>query len=380
MFRNRWNIITFAGICIGIDLSWLLIAVLLTWTLAVGHFPFAYPGLSHAMYWIMGFWGMLGLFICIVLHEMGHALVAKHFKLPVGQITLFLFGGVAEIKKEPQSPKVEFWVAIAGPIVTAFLIVLLFLCTYVGEKWNWSFMITGITSYLTVINALILFFNLIPAFPLDGGRILRAILWKWKNDLQWATKITTRLGSGFALFLIFFGIFSFVTGNFIGGIWLTILGLFLYRAAMASQTHFYMNKVLQNAKISTFMTKQIETVPPQITVKTLLDEHMYKSHHHLYPVTEQDKLLGYISLQEIKTVPQDQWSTTLVRSIMVPLSKTPTLSSDTHAMKALSVIQEMGVSTLFVVKDSHLEGLITAQDLFKLIYIKIELEGDGATK
>jgi CBS domain-containing protein len=241
-------------------------------------------------------------------------------------------------------------------------------------------MITGITSYLTVVNALILFFNLIPAFPLDGGRILRAILWKCKKDLQWATKITTRIGSAFALFLIFFGLFSFITGNFMGGIWLTILGLFLYRAAIASQTHYYMGKVLQDAKISTFMTKQVETVPPQISVKTLLDEHMYKSHHHLYPVVDQDRLVGYISLQEIKTVSQERWTVTSVQSIMVPLEKTPTVSSETHAMKALSIIQEMEVSTLFVVKDSHLEGLITAQDLFKLIYLKIELEGDEAAK
>ncbi len=378
MFRKRWNIITFAGIRIGVDLSWLLVAILLTWTLAVGHFPFAYPGLSHPMYWLMGLLGMLGLFVCIVLHELGHALVAQHFKLPISQITLFLFGGVAEIKKEPQSPKVEFWVAIAGPIVTALLIVLLFLCTYVGEKLGWSFMITGITSYLTVINALILFFNLIPAFPLDGGRILRAILWKCKNDLQWATKFTTRMGSAFALFLIFFGLFSFVTGNFMGGIWLTILGLFLYRAAIASQTHFYMGKVLQDAKISTFMTRHIETVSPQISVKTLLDEHMYKSHHHLYPVVDQEKLVGYISLQEVKRVPQDQWSSTLVQTVLVPYEKTPTISSDTHAMKALSILQDLETSTLFVVNESHLEGLITAQDLFKLIYLKIELEGEGA--
>lgn len=378
MFRKRWNVITFAGIRIGIDLSWLLIAVLLTWTLAVGHFPFSYPGLAPKMYWLMGFLGMIGLFVCIVLHELGHALVAKYFKLPISQITLFLFGGVAEIKKEPQSPKVEFWVAIAGPIVTCILTAILFAVTYFGQKWNWSFMLTGITSYLTVINMLILFFNLIPAFPLDGGRILRAILWKCKNNLEWATKVTTRLGSGFALFLIFFGLFSFIAGNFIGGIWLTILGLFLYRASFASQTQFYIGQTLRDAKISSFMTKQIETVPPQITVQTLLDEHMYKSHHHLYPVVEQDKFLGYVSLQEIKTISQDRWGLTSVESIMVPLSKSPTIPLDIHAMKALSIIQELDVSTLFVIQGSHLEGLVTSQDLFKLIYLKIELEGGNS--
>src|SRR3989339_2024126 len=164
MFSKRFNFMTIAGIKIGIDLSWLFIAILLSWTLAAGHFPFAYPGHSIGLYWFMGVLGMLGLFACIVLHELGHAFVAKHFKLPISQITLFLFGGVAEIKKEPTSPKVEFLVAIAGPIVTLALTFLLFFTTYFGTQFGWSFILIGITSYLTTINLLILFFNLVPAF------------------------------------------------------------------------------------------------------------------------------------------------------------------------------------------------------------------------
>ena len=222
MFTKRFNFIRIAGINIGIDLSWLFIAILLSWTLAAGHFPFVFPGLPHSTYWFLGIVGMLGLFVCVVLHELGHALVAKHYKVPIDQITLFLFGGVAEIKKEPPTPKIEFLIAIAGPIVTFILAGLLLAASYFGELWHWSFMITGITSYLAFINILILVFNMIPAFPLDGGRILRAILWKCKNDLSWATKIATRIGSCFAFFLIFFGIFTFISGNFLGGIWLTI--------------------------------------------------------------------------------------------------------------------------------------------------------------
>ena len=368
---------TVGGIHIGIDLSWLFIAVLLSWTLAIGHFPFAYPGHSASVYWVMGVAGMLGLFACIVLHELGHAFVAKHYKLPISQITLFLFGGVAELKKEPTSPKVELLVAIGGPIVTLVLASLLFIFTYLGTIWHWHFMILGVTSYLATINFLILIFNLIPAFPLDGGRILRAILWQAKDNLAWATKVTTRLGSGFGFFLLFFGIFSFIIGNLLGGMWLVILGLFLQRAASASQMQFYVGRELKNEKVAKFMTTGVESVSPDMSIAELLKEHFYKSHHHLYPVTNEEKLLGYISLSEIKTLSQDKWDTTSVRSLLVPLSKCVTVSPQTNALEALTLMQEAeGHPTLLVVEGSKLVGLLTSQDLFRLIALKIELESE----
>ncbi len=376
MFNKRFNFITVGGIHIGIDLSWLVIAILLSWTLAAGHFPFVYPGHSLGVYWLMGVVGMLGLFICIVLHELGHAFVAKHFKLPITQITLFLFGGVAEIKKEPTSPRVEFLVAIAGPIVTLVLCCLLFFCTYFGTILGWSFMITGITNYLTTINLLILLFNLVPAFPLDGGRILRSILWNWKNNLAWATKVTTRMGAGFGLFLLFFGIFSFITGNLLGGVWLVILGLFLQRASTSSQTQFYVGQELRDEQVSKFMTKNIESVSPNITISKLLGEHMYISHHHLYPVTDKNKLIGYISLQEIREIAQEAWDTTPVSSFLVPLASCSTVTPQTNALEALNLMQEANSPTLLVVEGESLVGLLTSQDLFKIISLKINLEDE----
>ena len=214
MFTKRFNFLTVAGIKIGIDISWLFIAILLSWTLASGHFPYYYPNLSTSTYWLMGVVGMLGLFVCVVLHELGHAMVAKHYKLPISQITLFIFGGVAEIKKEPQSPKVEFLMAIAGPIVSIIIALAMYYLTEVGNLLGWPVFVTGVTNYLAIVNAIIVIFNLIPAFPLDGGRVFRALLWWWKKNLSWATKISTRLGWGFGSILIFFGIFSFITGNF----------------------------------------------------------------------------------------------------------------------------------------------------------------------
>lgn len=377
MFGRRFNLFTFAGIRIGIDLSWFFIAVLLSWTLAYGYFPYNYPNLPVETYWAMGIIGMLGLFVCVILHELGHAMVAKHYKLPISQITLFIFGGVAEIKQEPKSPKVEFLMAIAGPIVSVVLFVGLYLLTLIGDLYAWPVVVRGVTKYLTLINAVIVIFNMIPAFPLDGGRVFRAILWHWKKNLNWATQIVTRMGSAFGFILIFLGIFSFIGGNFIGGIWFAILGLFLQKAASSSRTQYVVGKALKGEKVEKFMTADPDAVPAGISVKQFIDKYVYRSHHHLYPVTEDGKLVGYISLKEAKSITSSQWPKTLVKKVMVPRSRFKTVAPETSALAALNLMNETEVTALLVVKGNSLAGIITAQDLFKVILVKLDLEEHG---
>jgi len=376
MFSKRLNILTFAGIKIGIDISWIFIAVLLSWTLAAGYFPFRYPHLSHGMYWLMGILGMLGLFVCIVLHELGHALVAKHYKLPIAHITLFLFGGVAEIKKEPTRPKVEFLMAIAGPIVSIVLVILLYVFSFVSEKSGWPIVITGVSKYLAIINLIIVIFNLIPAFPLDGGRVFRSLLWWWKKDYNWATRIATRVGSSFGFILIFLGIFFLITGNLLAGIWFAILGWFLNRAALSSRNQMMIGKELKSEKVSTFMTKNPISVQPDITIQEFVEDYVYTSHHHLYPVTEKEKLIGYISLNEIKSVPKDKWEKTTVEKAMVPRTQFQTVSPSSSAFEALNLLQQSAIPTLLVVEGNRLVGILTAQSLFKVISLKLELDGE----
>lgn len=375
MFQKRFHILTFAGIPIGIHASWFFIAIFLTWTLAAGHFPYLYPGLPVNSYWTMGLSGMLGLFICIILHELGHALVAKHYKLPVAQITLFIFGGIAELKKEPKSPLVEFLVAIAGPIVSIVLAMFFYMIAQLGDQNKWPLLITGVTYYLALINTLIVLFNLVPAFPLDGGRILRSILWGWKKDLRWATKVTTLMGSGFGFFLLFFGIFSLITGNFVVGVWFIILGLFLQRTAMVCQSQFYVGQELKEEKVSKFMKTNLDSVSPDITIKDLIDHHVYQSHHHLYPITQNDRLIGYITLQEIKSVPMQDWDVTLVKNFTQPLLKEQIVSPHTNALVALEQINLAPFPTLFVLDKERFIGILTAQDLLKLVSLKLALEG-----
>jgi Zn-dependent protease/CBS domain-containing protein len=375
MFGKRFNFLTVAGIKIGVDFSWLFIALLLSWSLAAGYFPYYYPKFSPGTYWAMGIMGMLGLFVCIILHELGHAMVAKHFKLPITQITLFIFGGVAEIKKEPQSPKVEFLMAIAGPIVSIVLSAILYLLTLLGKHSQWPIPITAVTGYLALINIILAAFNLIPAFPLDGGRILRSLLWWIKKDSGWATRVTSRMGSGFGLILIFLGIFSLITGNFIAGVWFVILGLFLQKAAAMSRSQHYISHELRGEKVQKFMTKNPISVSPDLTIQEFVDDYVYQSYHHLYPVTEKEHLVGYISLKEVKTIPPETWKKILIKEVMVPSSEFKTISPEMSALEALDLMHQTHLPVLLVVKGKQLMGILTSQDLFKLISIKLELEG-----
>lgn len=375
MFNNRLNLLQVSGIKIGVDITWIFIAILLSWSLAGGYFPFLYPNLSVGTYWLMGILGMVGLFICITLHELGHALTAKHFDIPTAQITLFIFGGIAEIKKEPPTPKIELLISIAGPIVSFIIALLCYILTGVGVALKWPVELVGIVGYLAWINVIIALFNLIPAFPLDGGRILRAILWSWKNNASWATEVVTNLGLTFGLFLIFAGLFFFISVSVLGGFWLIIIGLYIRYAAYSSRTQFYTLEALRGNKVQKYMTLNPICVPPTITISDFISQYVYVSHHHLYPVCENSRLLGYISIQEVKTIPQHEWPITEVKNVMVERSKLHTVTRDTEAVEALNLMyQPPEHGTLLVVEGDHLVGILTAQNILKLISLKLELE------
>ena len=200
------------------------------------------------------------------------------------------------------------------------------------------------------------------------------ILWACSNNLGWATKVASLFGSGFGLFLIFFGIFLFISGNIIGGMWMAIIGLFLKRAASSTQTQFYVSKELQGEKVARFMSTPPITVPSNITLQAFIDQYVYKSYHHLYPVTENGKLLGTISLGEVKSVPANEWAHVLVSKMMVPRSKLQAVSPGMNAYEALNLMQSEDIPTLLVAEGDQLVGILTSQDLFKLIALKLELE------
>ena len=222
------------GFEVKLDLSWLLLALLISWSLGAGLFPQEYPGLPVSTYAWMGFTVAIGVFFSIVFHEFSHSIVARYFGMHIRGITLFLFGGVAEMEKEPPSPKAEFLMAIAGPISSFLLAYVFWQIEMAGMSRGWPVPVVGVAGTMALINFSVAVFNLVPAFPLDGGRVLRAALWQRKGDLRSATLISSQIGRGFGLVLILLGVFSFVRGNLIGGMWWFLIGMFLRGAASAS--------------------------------------------------------------------------------------------------------------------------------------------------
>lgn len=363
------------GFEVRLDPSWLLLALLITWTLAAGLFPASYPDLPRETYWWMGIAGATGIFLSIVFHELSHSLVARRFGLAIKGIKLFIFGGVAEMTEEPPNPKSEFLMAIAGPLAS-FLLAFIFRMTYaLAKASDWHASIVGVMDYLATVNLMLAIFNLVPAFPLDGGRMLRAGLWKWKNNLASATRIASQIGSGFGLVLMVLGGFAFFQGNFIGGMWWFLIGLFLRGAAAASYGQVIVREVLHGQPISRFMNPDPVAVPPSITLQQLVDDYIYKYHFKLFPVVEHSRLLGCITTQEVKKVPREQWGRRNVGELTNPCSPNNTVSPDTDTAQVLSVMMRPeSLTRLMVVEHGHLKGIVSIKDLREFIALKLELE------
>ncbi len=374
MYGKRIKIFSLLGFEVRVDLSWVVLAVLITWSLAKGVFPDYFENLPEQTYWFMGAAGALGLFLSIIFHELSHSLVARRFGIPMKGITLFIFGGVAEMTEEAPDAKAEFWMALVGPVSSLLMSAICFVISRYGEGAGWSVPVVGVFIYLAWINVALAVFNMIPAFPLDGGRILRAVLWGLKNNLQWATRISSRLGSGFGILLIALGLYSIIRGQFIGGIWWFLIGMFVRNAAQMSYQQLLTRKALEGEMVRRFMVTDPVTVPPTISLQQLVDQYIYKHHFKLYPIVEDGKLSGYVTVRQLKEVPHDQWTRVKVREVARPCSPEMNIPPDTDALQALSIMNRTGSSRLMVVEDDRLVGIIALKDLLQFLSLKLALE------
>jgi Zn-dependent protease/CBS domain-containing protein len=375
MFGKRIKLFNLFGFEVKIDLSWTIIVVLIVWSLSLGVFPRMYKDLPSRTYWIMGVAGAVGLFLSIIVHEFCHSLVARREGMTMKGITLFIFGGVAEMGEEPPSPRAEFLMSAAGPIASILIAGVFYGIFHLGVLGGWPEGVTGTMGYLAFLNLVLAGFNLVPAFPLDGGRILRSALWAYNGNLRWATRISSSVGSGFGIFLIVAGVFQVLGGNFLGGMWWFLLGMFVQNAAKNSYTQVLIRRALEGEPVRRFMKSDPVTVSPTVSVQELVEDYVYEYHYKLFPVVDDTgRLVGCVGTDQVKEVPKEERAEKRVGDVMVACSPDNTVEPAADAMKALSLMHRTGGSRLVVVNDDRLAGIITLKDLTEFLSLKIELE------
>jgi len=370
MFGESFSLFRVLGFEVRANVSWLFLALLITWSLAEGFFPYAYPDLAAGTYWLMGLAGMLGLFASLLLHELSHSLVARAYGLPVGGITLFLFGGVAEMLSEPKTPGVEFRMAIAGPIASIVLglafsaLAMLMVALGIPEH------VAGVASYLGFINFLLAIFNMVPGFPLDGGRVLRAALWHRSGDIRWATRWAARFGQGFGVLLIGLGLMNLFAGNIIPGMWWALIGMFVNGAAGLSYRQLLARLALEGRTVRRFMTADPVTVPAATVLRDFVDDYLYHHAVDLFPVVEEGRLLGCVGLAQVKQVAREQWERMPVREICMGCGAGNTIEADSDAAAALESMQRSKTTRLMVIEDGRLVGMLVLKDLLRYLGIR----------
>jgi Zn-dependent protease/predicted transcriptional regulator len=375
MFSRKFKLFKLLGFEVGLDPSWAILAVLIAWSLSTGFFPFQYKNLSTQTYWLMGIVGAIGLFLSIVAHEFSHSIVARLHGMPMKGITLFIFGGVAEMGDEPPNAKAEFQIAVVGPLSSLAIAVIFYAISILGVQTGWPQPVNGVVSYLAMINGLLMLFNLIPAFPLDGGRILRAILWGWKKNLRWATRVSSSIGTGFGIFLIVLGVVRVLSGNFIGGMWFFLIGMFIHSAAKMSYQQLITRKALEGEPLKRFMNTEPVTVPRSTTVEQLVEDYVYRHHFKMFPVVEDhNKLLGCVTLNQIKEIPRAEWRSKTAGDLAVRCSEENTIAPNADAVEALSAMRRNNAGRLMVVEKDQLVGIIALKDMLEFLSLKVELD------
>ena len=346
---------------------------LVSWNLAGSYFPQVLKGYPRSIYWIYGLGTSILLFLSVLIHELCHSLVSRREGIRVRRITLFIFGGIAQIEKEPESPKSELKIAIAGPASSAIIFGIFTALTYFAVEIVRIYPLKFAFEFLAYVNGVLALFNMVPGFPLDGGRIFRAILWKRKKDLKKATFIASRAGKVFAGVLMFLGFINFFTGNVVGGIWFVLIGLFLIQAAESSYYQVVMKLALSGVPVKSIMTEQVITVESSLTIRELVDDYFLRYHHICYPVIEYGRAAGIIEVKDAKKVPKEEWTTTHVRELMTVLLEETSLHPRDEAVEALSKMVKTGRGRLPVVEGGEFKGIVTRRDIMNFLQIKTDL-------
>jgi Zn-dependent protease len=368
---DRVQIARVIGIPIYLHFSWLIIFGLIVWTLSTGYFPAQYPDLPASSYWAKGLVASLLFFVSILLHELGHAVVARRHGLSTRSITLFIFGGVAQLEKDPKNGRAEFWMAAAGPLVSLTLAGLFYACAalpFVGPST------AVVARYLALINLILAVFNLVPAFPMDGGRLLRGALWGSLGKAR-ATRIASGAGTFFAFFLIFAGVFSLIRGDSLGGVWYILIGWFIKDASVASYQQVRLDEALRGVTVRDAMVEDVVTVPSTGSVAEAAREHFMRTGYGGYPVTRGEAVVGLLCLKDVLRLSAEERESTSVQGAMRPLTDAIVTEPDAPLPAAIARMAQAGTGRLLVMHADRLVGLLTMHGVIRRLKVREGLAG-----
>lgn len=377
LFSRPIRLTRLLGFDIMIDASWLLVAALILWSLSSGLFPALIPGETRTVYWTMAALGLVGFACSILLHELAHAVVARRLDMPVRRIVLFVFGGVAEMEDEPVSAWGELFMAAAGPAMSFFLAGSFAVLAETAVTMELDRPYAALLEYLGHINLAIALFNLTPAYPLDGGRILRAILWERGGDMLRATRITTVLGAGFSVLLMIGGIVALILSVPAAGVWFLSLGIFIRAASDSALQRILSRSALAGRIVAQFMSFKPIRVSPDMKVDSFVQDFILRHYFKGYPVVENDRLLGEVTLAAVQKLDRSTWATTSLRDVMVALHNDDIVSSQMPASSALARMKATTRQRLYVQDNGHLVGVITYRDLWNVLTVTLNLGEDG---
>lgn len=373
-----WQIGRVFGIPIHVHASWLFVFFFVTWSLATGYLPDMLPGLSEPRYWGMGGVAALLLFASVLLHELGHSLVALRYRIPIGQITLFIFGGVAQMRKEPPHPRAEFLIAIAGPIVSFLLAGFCIGLVALLESLPAGTSVQGLTALgalLGMVNTQLGLFNLLPGFPLDGGRALRAGLWAWNKDFYRATSqaalVGLLFGIGFGLFGAFL-LFGALTGTVSSALassggWIVLLGAFLFSAARGSRKQAVIRASLASVSVRELMVNNVVALSPDISLEEAVNQYFLPYGYGGFPVVQDGRLVGIVAVRDVQTINNSLWAFRRIAEIMQTSHDEMVVSPDATAIQALEKMMSSGAERLIVVQGGELLGLLTRASIGNFI-------------
>ena len=376
MFTSGFKLFRVLGIPIYINYTWFIVFSLVVYTLAEITFPGFGPYYKPVIRWIMAFVAAVILFSSILLHELSHSYVAQRQGIRIKSITLFVFGGIAQMVGESRSPSGEMKIAVAGPALSLFLSGIFWSIVFGFKRDMAASPVLAIAYFLAATNMMLAVFNLIPGFPLDGGRMLRAFIWKRTNNVNKATLITSRIGKGFAILLIIGGLWELLQGLLISGLWLIFVGMFLQQAADQGYRQTLLNRTLSSVKIRDIMVSPVIVVNVEMTLDQIVNDFFFRYRYNSFPVVSGDTIAGIISFHDIKVVEKEKWPYTVVQDIMHKEITAFTISPESGALEALDKMIDTHSGRLVVIEDGRIAGMISQRDIMQMLKKKADI---GAT-